>query len=119
MVGMVWKCWGRLTLKTLRNLELTSVNSNQIIVKNLWLQWERLYNLELTSNQIFIKKLWLGMMGKAGAEKRPSQSLALHCSDRCALQKEKDKDKCTTYRDKKGEYKDRFTIHYAETKRNI
>ena len=35
------------------------------------------------------------MMGKAGAEKRPSQSLALHCSDRCALQKEKDKDKCT------------------------
>ena len=32
------------------------------------------------------------MMGKAGAEKRPSQSLALHCSDRCAVQKEKDKD---------------------------
>ena len=51
------------------------------------------------------------MMGKAGAEKRPSQSLALHCSDRCAVQKEKYKDKCTTYRDKKGEYKNRFTIH--------
>ena len=60
------------------------------------------------------------MMGKAGAEKRPSQSLALHCSDRCALQKEKDKDKCTIYTGTKtGEYKDRFTIHYEETKRNI
>ena len=59
------------------------------------------------------------MMGKAGAEKRPSQSLALHCSDRCAVQKEKDKDKYTIYWDKKGEYKDRFTIHYEETKRNI
>ena len=55
-----------------------------------------------TSNQIFIKKFWLGMMGKAGAEKRPSQSLALHCSDRCAVQKEKDKDKYTIYRNKKG-----------------
>ena len=54
-----------------------------------------------TSNQIFIKKFWLGMMGKAGAEQRPSQSLALHCSDRCAVQKEKDKDKCTIYRGKK------------------
>ena len=54
--------------------------------------WERLYDFEFTSNKIFIQKFWLGMMGKAGAEKRPSQSLALHCSDRCALQKEKYKD---------------------------
>ena len=69
------------------------------------------------SNQIFIKKLWLGMIGKAGAEKRPSQSLALHCSDRCAVEKEKDKDKCTIYRGKKVNTK--TGIHYAETKRRI
>ena len=56
-----------------------------------------------TSNQISIKKLWLGMMGKAGAEKRPSQSLALHCSDRCAVQKEKDKDSIQRQMYKKGE----------------
>ena len=54
------------------------------------------------------------MMVKAGAEKRPSQSLALHCSDRCALQKEKDKDKCTIYTGtKKADTK--TGIHYAET----
>ena len=57
------------------------------------------------------------MMGKAGAEKRPSQSLALHCSDRCAVQKEKDKDKCTIYGTKKVNKK--TGIHYAETKRSI
>ena len=54
------------------------------------------------------------MMGKAGAEKRPSQSLALHCSDRCALQKEKDKDKCTIYTGTNKANK-KTGIHYAET----
>ena len=57
------------------------------------------------------------MMGKAGAEKRPSQSLALHCSDRCALQKEKDKDSIQRQMYNTGTKKanKKTGIHYAET----